>query len=117
MADFPALRSGVVGMYPATLGVRFNTEVVQFVNDSEQRWAVAPALGDFELTFTDLNGYDFSILVDFFRSMKGQFDQTWTLPMGGQTFNSCTFMQDDITYTESKPNRYTVKLKCKQVKV
>lgn len=116
MAAFPALRSGVVGMYPATLGAAFKTEVVRFVNDSEQRWATWPGLGDFELVFTDVNGYDLSTLLDFFRSVKGQFDATWTLTMNGQTWNNCCFLQDDFTFNEVKPERYSVTLKCRQVK-
>ncbi|WP_321471158.1 hypothetical protein [uncultured Paludibaculum sp.] len=116
MATFPALRSGVVGMYPTTLGRTFKTEVVVFCNDSEQRWATQPALGDFELVFTDINGYDLSTLLDFFRSAKGQFDHTWTLAMNGQVWNNCVFVQDDFTATNSKAERYSVTLKCRQVK-
>lgn len=115
MAVFPALRSGVVGMYPATLGTAFNTEVVQFCNDTEQRWAAWPGVGDFELVFTDINGYDVSTLLDFFRSAKGQLDATWTLTMNGRTWNNCVFLQDDFSWSESKPERYTITLKCKQV--
>jgi hypothetical protein len=116
MADFPALRSGVVGMYPATLGKIYKTEVVQFVNDSEQRWATWPGFGDFELVFTDINGYDLSLLLDFFRSMKGQFDDSWRLIINGQTYTNCCFLQDDFTYTESKPERYSITLKCRQTR-
>lgn len=114
-AVFPALRSGVVGMYPSTLGVVFATQVVQFVNDSEQRWSSQAGLGNFELTFTNINGYDLSILLDFFRSVKGAFDTTWTLTMNGSTHTNCTFLQDDFTWTESTPEHYTLTLQCRQV--
>jgi len=116
MASFPPLRSGVVGMYPATLGLAYRTEIVQFVNDTEQRWATRPALGDFELTFTDLNGYDLSILRDFFRSTKGAFDATWTMDIGAYHWPNCYFTQDDFTAIEDKPERYTVMLKGRQVR-
>lgn len=116
MAIFPSLKTGVVGMYPTTLGLSYKTEVVQFVNDTEQRWATWPGLGDFELVFTDVDGYDLSTLLDFFRSTKGQFDATWTLVMNGATYNNCTFMQDDFTFTEAKPERYSVTFRCRQEK-
>lgn len=115
---FPALHSGTVGMYPAVLGVRYNTEVVTFVNGSEQRWASAPGLGDFELTFTDINGYDLGILLDFFNSVKGQFDSTWVLTMNGVTYNNCVFIQDDFTPAETgKLDHFTITLKCRQVQL
>lgn len=116
-ATFPALKTGVVGMYPAVLGVQYATEVVQFVNDTEQRWASNPGLGNFELTFTNIDGYDLSVLIDFFRSCKGQFDSTWTLAINGQTYTNCTFLSDDITWLENKPERYTLTLKCRQVRL
>lgn len=116
MANFPALKTGVVGMYPATLGLTFKTDVVQFVNDTEQRWATWQGVSEFELVFTDIDGYDLSLLVEFFNSVKGQFDATWTLPINGQTYNNCSFLQDDFTYTEAKPERYSVTLKCRQEK-
>lgn len=113
---FPALKTGVVGMYPATLGLTYRTDVVQFVNDSEQRWATQPALGEFELTFTAVDGYDLSLVMDFFRSQKGQFDGTWTLTINSNTYNNCTFLDDAFTWTERKAERYDFTLKCRQEK-
>jgi hypothetical protein len=117
MATFPALRSGTVGMYPSVLGLAYATEIVQFVNDSEQRWATRVGTGDFELTFTDINGYDLGILLEFFHSTKGQFDSTWSLTINGNTYNNCCFLQDDFAYTDSKQNRYSTSLKCRQVRL
>lgn len=114
MAVFPALRSGVVGMYPATLGLMFSTQVVKFVNDSEQRWGTSVGRGDLELVFTDINGYDLSTLYDFFRTAKGQFDNTWSITVNGQTYTNCGFLSDAFEVVESKPGRYSITLKIRQ---
>lgn len=112
---FPTLRSGAVCMYPSTVGTEYRTEIVEFVNDSEQRWPVRAGLGNFELSVTDVNGYDLSNIMDFFATAQGQKATNWTLTVNSITYNNCCFVQDDFIFTESKPNVYSLTLKCKQV--
>jgi hypothetical protein len=101
-------------MYPATLGTVFATQVVKFVNDSEQRWGTSVARGDFELVHTDINGYDLSTLYDFFRTVKGQFDTTWDITVNGVAYTNCCLLSDTFEVEESKPGRYSVTLKVRQ---
>jgi hypothetical protein len=116
MANFPNLKSGQVAMYGTGQTLAYNTGVVQFVNDSEQRWRGMPKLFRGTLSYTDLNGYDLGLLQEFFRSCKGRFDATWSLAIEGQTYNYLAFDQDDFTYTENLPNRYSCSLKVRQVR-
>lgn len=116
MANFPTLKSGAVAMYGTTQTLAYNTGLVQFVNDAEQRWRGMPQLFRGTLNYTDLNGYDLGLLQEFFRSCKGRLDTTWSLTIDGQTWNDLTFDQDDFTYTESKPNLYACTLKVRQTR-
>jgi hypothetical protein len=114
MASFPLLASGAAAMYPTTYGPRYNTEVVQFCNDSEQRWVGRAGLADIELVLTNISGYDLSAVVAFFRSSKGSFDSTWQITLVGVTYTSCVFLSDDITWTETQPQFFSLSLKIRQ---
>lgn len=116
MASFPALRSGAVTMYGAQRDTRFGTGVVQFCDDTEQRWRQHRALAGFTLELRNVDGYDLANVLEFFRSMKGRWDTTWDLTLGGSTFANLAFDDDDITWTETKPDRFSVQLRVRQVR-
>lgn len=114
MASFPALRSGAVTMYGCQRETRYGTGLAQFCDDSEQRWKIHPALASFTLEYRNLDGYDLSAIQEFFRSMKGRFDSTWDLTIGGALYAHLSFDQDDFTWSETKPNRFTLSLRVRQ---
>jgi hypothetical protein len=114
MASFPTLKSGKVNMYPTTRAKEHGTRVVTFCDDSEQRWKGRAGLATFVLEFTDIDGYDLSTLSDFFRTVKAKFDTTWDLTLDGTTYQHMMFDADEFTFVESKPNRYSIRLACKQ---
>lgn len=116
MAAFPNLQSGSVTKYGAARDRVHRTAVVQFCNDTEQRWKQKKPEGAFSLQLTRINGYDLSNVLAFFRSMKGRFDSTWDLTLAGATYNNCCFSQDSISWTEAAPNLYTLSLRCRQVR-
>lgn len=119
---FPNLASGAVSIrYPLAQTVQANTEVIQFVNGSERRWRNATKLQAFTLTYTDVNSYDLSTILEFFTTMKGRFvddslANTFSLTLGANTWNYCVFDQDDFTEIESKIGRYSFQLKIRQVR-
>lgn len=116
MAAFPSIRSGSVALYPLVRAREHLTRVVQFSDDSEQRWRVRPAIARFSLEFSDVNGYELSEILEFWRSMKGRFDATWEITIGGQTYQNMTFDSDECSFVENRPNRYTVRLSCIQTR-
>jgi len=116
MASFPTLQSGKVTMLPAVREKRHGTEVVRFVNDTEQRWKRHVALSSFELRFRDIDGYDLGNILDFYRSMKGRFDSTWDLTLAAVTYQYMVFDQDELAWTEAKPDRFSLTVRCKQVR-
>lgn len=119
MAAFPNLRSGSPAMYPLTRGSCFATGVFRFVNGSEQRVPDRPNYATFALVFNGLNGYDRSLLNEFFTSAKGSFDNTWslTLPvLGGSpvTYSNLFFADDAIEFVDAPKERFNVTLRLMQ---
>lgn len=119
MPSFPALRRGGVTHYGATTEKRLVARVVPFEDDSEQRWKVVPSVPKFACTLvlTNLDGYDLANVLEFWRSMKGRFDSTWDITINGTTYTNMTFDEDEFTYVESRPEQFSVTLKCVQTKV
>jgi hypothetical protein len=115
MSQFPTLTTGVVTMTPATIGAGFATRAMRFCNDAEQRWATRTQYGVFVLTLTNITGFDLSNVRDFFRTVKGRFDPTWSLTINGTTYNNMTLDSDDLAVTEQRPDRFTLQVKCRQV--
>lgn len=117
MASFPTIKNGgSVAMYGTEQAKSFGVSVLQFENDSEQRWLNTRELWEGLLVFTSVSGYDLAAVQGFFRSMKGRFDQTWDITIEGSTWNYLTFDQDDFPQTENKYGRFSFQLKCKQVR-
>lgn len=119
MASFPSLKSGAVTMTPVTRTRRFATDVIQFADDSEQRWASLPTVGgvaDFVLSFSSIDGYDLDNIREFWRSMKGRYDSTWDITVAGVLYERMAFDSDEFEATETIPNRFNLTLKCIQTR-
>jgi hypothetical protein len=114
MLQFPLLTAGVVTMTPATIGAGFATRVQRFCNDAEQRWASRGQYGVFVLTLTSISGFDLSNIRDFFRTVKGRFDATWSLAINGTTYFNMVLDSDDLAVVEQHPNSYNLQIKCHQ---
>ena len=115
MLALPTVRSGAVALYPVTRGVNYKTGVAQFCDDTEQRWVSNLQTADFTLEYDNLNGYDLSALVQFFRSAQGKFNETVTFTINGNTYNNLMLMADTLAWAESKqPELYTLKVSLKQ---
>lgn len=126
MASLPLLHSGTTMYFGSTLGVQFGTDVVRFVNDAEQRWRTRTPLAQFSFVYTDVDGYDLSVMREFFYAHKGRFidvalSNTFEvdsadIPDG--PFEFCYFDQDELSVTESQrfPNRYTFTLNIRQAR-
>lgn len=125
MSAFPAISSGAIAMYPLRLTDSRGTTICQFVNGGEQRWRSRAALASFTLSFTNIDGYDLGIVLDFWRQQKGRFVDaaltntfSLTLPINGspQTWDYLVIDQDEFNPVESDPNRFSFTIKLKQVR-
>jgi hypothetical protein len=120
MATFPTLSTGSVAMYPLTRNVCFATGIFTFINGSEQRVPDRAGYPSFALVLTGANGYDASLVREFFYGRKGAFDNTWSLTLapnlGGSpvTYPNLFFADDAIQFTDAPAERFSVTLRCMQ---
>lgn len=108
-------------MYPLTLRNSFNTRVKKFMNDTEQRWTVSNVMFSAELQFHSLNGYDLSLLYNFFQAMHGSYVDTalifhFQITLAGITYDYCVFDQDTFEAQVGLNETYSVTLKIKQIR-
>jgi len=115
------LGSGAIAQYPASLVNSYLTRVIQFLNSSEQRWTVRTSLFGCVLEYRGLNGYDLSLLRNFFLSLKGNYVDdsllnTFSMTIAGETYSWLHF--DDETFTAECDNaeKYSCKLKISQLR-
>jgi len=115
------LANGAIAMYPTSLVFSYVTRVITFVNSSEQRWTVRNNLFGAVLEYRRLNGYDLSLLRNFFIQMKGSYVDaallnTFSITIGGNTYNYCAFDQDTFDSVCDSAENYSTTLKIKQVR-
>jgi hypothetical protein len=114
--SFPTLKSGNTVFYPLKNTHSFGTGVLKFLDDTEQRWRARNMLRRFELALNKVNGYDSSLVLQFFRSQFGKFDSTWDITIGGVTHSNLAFTNDSFDHSEDTKNRHTLKFNVIQVK-
>jgi hypothetical protein len=122
MPTFPKISFGRAAMYPLTRTNNFKTAVLQLTNDQEQRWVRQRPMQEFELVFTAVDGYSISVVREFWQSMKGDDQTTFTLDLGtgphgeGMTWNNMAFTDDNFKITTSqKANRFDLTIHLKQL--
>lgn len=107
--------------HPANLVNSFVTRTIQFLNSSEQRWTVRGTLFGAVLSFQNLNGYDLSLLRNFFVQMRGSYVDdallnTFSMTIAGNTYNWLHFDDDKFESECDQSERYSLKLKVSQVR-
>ena len=98
MSDFPALKTGAVVQYPAQKSLRFSTQVVRFLDGSEQRFAgYSPPLRRWTIQLNLLDEGEISRLSEFFRLQNGASGIfSFTDPWDGSVYSSCSFENSEM---------------------
>jgi phage-related protein len=98
MGVFPTLRTGAVAQYPAERSIEFATQVVWFVDGSEQRFAErAGPLKRWVVSLDLLDESELNALAEFFRTeggMAGAF--AFTDPWDGTTHATCSLDTNEL---------------------
>jgi len=98
MSTFPTLKTGAVLQYPAQKEVRFATEVVQFINGSEQRFRKYQAsLHRWMIQLDLLDQSELQVLREFFRTQGGGADSfVFIDPWDGTSYADCSIESGDL---------------------
>jgi hypothetical protein len=98
MANFPLLKTGVVAQYGADRSRQFSTQVLRFLDGSEQRFPGygAPLLR-WVIRLDLLDESELTALGQFFENQGGRAgDFSFTDPWDGTVYASCSFASDDL---------------------
>jgi phage-related protein len=98
MANFPALKTGAVAQYGSDRSRHFSTQVLRFVDGSEQRFAgYQAALLQWTIRLDLLDEAELAALEAFFESEGGRVGSfSFTDPWDGTVYPSCSFGSDDL---------------------
>src|SRR5258706_66724 len=101
MANFPALKTGVVMQYPATATIRFVNQLIQFVDGAEQRYRDYPgSLHEWVIRLDLIDEAELKALEQFFTDRQGQFDSfVFVDPKDNVTYPDCSLVIDDLAFS------------------
>jgi hypothetical protein len=101
MATFPVLKTDAVAQYPARRVVRFQNEVLRFVDGTEQRYRdCAGPLHRWEIRLDQLDEAESAALNGFFAACQGSFESfEFTDPWNGQVYGDCSLKTDGMEVT------------------
>ena len=100
MASFPTLKTGAVMQYPATRTLQYNTDVVRFLDGTEQRYRDnAAVLHRWTIQLDLLDEAELATLEQFFLSSQGAFGSfSFTDPWDGTVYPDCSLAQDTFEF-------------------
>ena len=98
MASFPLLKTGAVAQYPFGWQTQFATDVVRFIDGTEQRFRRYPApLRRWTVRLDLLDEGELSATLEFFREQRGMSGTfSFTDPRDGTEHPECRFTSDSI---------------------
>ncbi len=98
MSDFPTLKTSAVLQYPGQKAARFSTQVVRFVDGSEQRYRdYQGRLHRWMIRLDLLDEGEMHLLREFFRAESGAVGTfTFTDPWDGTKYQNCSLEGDEM---------------------
>ena len=98
MSDFPTLNTGAVMQYPAGRDTRFSTQVIRFVDGSEQRFRnFGASLRRWIIQLDQLTDSEMASMRNFFRSQRGAAGTfSFTDPWDSTEYANCSLEGDEM---------------------
>jgi len=92
MAQFPTLKTGAILQYPAQKATKYSTQVLRFLDGSEQRFRnYASPLRKWTIRLDLLDEAELHALREFFRTAEGAAGSfTFTDPWDGARYPNCS---------------------------
>ncbi len=113
MATFPILKTDAVAQYPASKSLRFQNQVLHFLDGTDQRYRdSAGVLHGWEIRLNQMDEREMAEIEQFFVDNQGCFGSfAFTDPWDGQAYPNCSIGSDDLDLTSTAELRGTVSLK------
>jgi hypothetical protein len=101
MTTFPVLKTSAVAQYPAKKSMRFQNQILRFVDGTEQRHRdAASALHRWEIQLSQLDEGELAALEEFFAANQGAFGNfTFTDPWDQHIYPNCSLLADILVLT------------------
>lgn len=101
MNNFPVLKTGAVAQYPAQKMVDRSTQVVRFVDGSEQRWRESGGeLHSWAIRLDLLDDTEMAALRELVQGQAGRFGTfSFTDPWTGTVYPNCSLDSDEAVFT------------------
>jgi phage-related protein len=98
MANFPGLKTGAVAQYGSDRSRQFSTEVLRFIDGSEQRFpGYGSSLMRWVIRLDLLDESELEGLEQFFENEGGRAGTfSFTDPWDGTVYANCSFESDDL---------------------
>ena len=99
MANFPALKTGAVAQYGSDRSRQYSTEVLRFVDGSEQRFpGYGASLLRWVIRLDLLDEAELEALEQFFEDKGGRSGSfAFTDPWNGTVYPNCSFDRDELS--------------------
>ena len=96
MATFPTLKTSAVAQYPATRVMRFQNQILRFLDGREQRYRdSAGPLHRWEVRLTQLDESEMALMLAFLEVNQGTFASfTFVDPWDGKSYANCSLESD-----------------------
>ena len=117
MASFPIpLKTGAVAQYPLTAQAQFATNVVRFMDGSEQRFpGYATPLRRWTIRLDLLEETELNAALGFFRAQSGSAGVfRFTDPADGTVYSNCCFASDSIQTSMDAAGRWAAAIVVQQ---
>jgi len=116
MASFPLLKTGVEAQYPLVSQTQFATDVVQFIDGSEQRFPrYAAPLRRWTVSLNLLDEAELNATLLFFRTQRGISGTfSFTDPADGTVYSNCSLVSDSIQTSMDARGRCTTTVAIQQ---
>lgn len=107
MATFPLLSTGAVTQYPSGRQVSYSTNIMRFVDGSEQRFReLKKPVQTWNIRLHHLSSEEMASIELFFEACQGQFGSfAFTDPWDGTEYPDCSLDQDKLSAVAIDENR------------
>ena len=112
MSTFPLLKTGAVMQYPASVIQQFRTDLVVFLDGTEQRSRKLPGPAKrWVIDLSLLDDAEVRMIEEFYLSQSGSYGSfAFTDPWSGTAYADCSFLEDSLAISFEAQDRAKMRM-------